>query len=161
MPTPPSFDRLTALTQSNRTLLELAGSGICLACHSLAPLALITHWRDDTSQCPHCGREALVPVLTTALLDKISLELYGVPPDPAQTPEIRALEDASTAAIVGEILPFVARIEARLGQRLLAPLWATLTRSLASLGASLEQLHAGVDAQYHSQQVSDSKLRRH
>lgn len=161
MPIPPSFDRLTALTQSNRALLELAGSGTCLACHSLAPLALITHWRDDTALCPNCGREALVPALTTALLDKVALDYYGVAPDPTQTPDIRAYEDASTTAIVGEILPFIARIEARLGQRLLAPLWATLTRTLASLGASLEQLHAGVDAQYHSQQAHDSTLRRH
>lgn len=149
------LERLAALTQDNRDLLEAAGAGVCLACHTLSPATLIPTYRENAAVCPQCSRTALVPVLTTALLDAAALALYDQEPVTHPAARLDATEEALAAAIHGELYPLMNRIEARLGQKVMPALWAALTRSLAALGAPLEKLHSGVDVQFHSQQAHD------
>ena len=155
-----AYSPLLALTRDNRTLLDQAGAGVCLACQAVSPVSLITRFQDDSAVCPQCDRTALVPAWTTSLLDTVGKEVFGAVVDPAQSVEAREQEDAIATAIHGEILPLMTRIERRTGLKLMPALWAALTRSLASLGASEKQLKQGVEAQVRSQQSLD-RMRKH
>lgn len=154
------YDPLLALTRDNGNLLDQAGAGVCLACQAISPVSLITRFHDDSAACPQCDRTALVPAWTTHLLDDVSQEVFGAVVDSAQSAEARSQEDAIATAVHGEILPLMTRIERRTGLKLMPALWAALTRSLASLGASEEQLKQGVEAQVRSQQ-SLERMRKH
>jgi hypothetical protein len=148
----PAYDPLLPLTRDNRSLIERAGVGVCLACHAISPCSLIVSYRDDSAVCPQCGRTAVVPAWTTALLDDVAGAVYGVAAPSPDRPSEQDSEDATTTAIHGEILPLMTRIEQRTGQKLMPPLWAALTRALASLGATEDQLKQGVEVQVRSQQ---------
>ena len=155
-----AYAPLLALTRDNRTLLGQAEAGVCLACQAVSPVSLITRFQDDNAVCPQCDRTAVVPAWTTRLLDDVSQAVFGAVVAPAETTEARSQEDAIATAIHGEILPLMTRIERRTGLKLMPALWAALTRSLASLGASEEQLKQGVEAQVRSQQSLD-RMRKH
>jgi hypothetical protein len=146
------FDPLLALTRDNRNLIERAGVGVCLACHAISPFSLIASFHDDSAVCPQCDRTAVVPAWTTSLLDDVAGAVYGVAAGGSERPSEQSSEDATTTAIHGEILPLMTRIEKRTGQKLMPALWAALTRALASLGASEDQLKQGVEVQVRSQQ---------
>jgi hypothetical protein len=147
-----AYDDLISLTHNNRSLIEQAGVGVCLACHAISPFSLIVNFRDDSAVCPQCDRTALVPAWTTALLDDVGKQVFGAILDAKQSAGAREQEDAITTAIHGEIFPLMTRIEQRTGQKLMPALWAALTRALASLGATEDQLKQGVEVQVRSQQ---------
>jgi hypothetical protein len=155
------YTPLIALTQENRRLINLAGAGVCLACEAISPAALIETYASDTAVCPQCGKDAMVPAWTTRLLDAVSHEVYGSPIDATNPLEQRQQEDIVLAAIHGEVFPLLTRIEQRAGQKLMPALWSALTRALASLGASEEQLKQGVEIQVRSQQSQDNHHKKH
>jgi hypothetical protein len=155
-----AYDSLLTLTRDNRSLIEQAGVGVCLACHAISPCSLIVSYRDDSAVCPRCDRTALVPAWTTALLDDVAGAVYGVAAASPEHPSEQDIEDLITTAIHGEILPLMTRIEKRTGQKLMPALWAALTRALASLGATEDQLKQGVEVQVRSQQSLD-RMRKH
>ncbi len=157
----PLYDPLIALTQDNRRLIDLAGAGVCLACEAISPAALRETYASDTAVCPQCGKDAMVPAWTTRLLDAVSQEIYGSPIDSTAPHEQRQQEDIVLAAIHGEIFPLLTRIELRTGQKLMPALWAALTRALASLGASEDQLKQGVENQVRSQNIQDNHHKKH
>jgi hypothetical protein len=103
----------------------------------------------------------MVPAWTTRLLDAVSHEVYGSPIDATNPLEQRQQEDIVLAAIHGEVFPLLTRIEQRAGQKLMPALWSALTRALASLGASEEQLKQGVEIQVRSQQSQDNHHKKH
>jgi hypothetical protein len=147
-----AYDRLITFTRDNRSLIEKAGVGVCLACHAISPLSLIVSFRDESAVCPQCDRTALVPAWTTSLLDDVATVVYGMVAAGSDRPSEQSSEDTATTAIHGEIFPFMTRIEQRTGQKLMPALWAALTRALASLGATEDQLKQGVEVQVRSQQ---------
>ncbi len=66
-----------------------------------------------------------------------------------KTPE--AIDEDLSHAMQTIIFPALQTAEAQVGRPVLSFVWAALTRSLVSLGATREQLHAGVDAQFETQ----------
>ena len=150
-----AYNSLLTLTRNNRSLIEQAGAGVCLACQAVSPWSLIVSFHDDSGVCPQCDRSALVPAWTTSLLNAVGKEVFGVDHDATSSARAREQEDAITTAIHGEILPLMNRIEQRTGQKLMPALWAALTRALGSLGATEDQLKQGVEAQVRSQQALD------
>lgn len=161
MTEPSVYDPLIVLTQDNRELIALAGVGVCLACHAISPSSDFVAYRGDSAVCPQCDMAAVVPALTTGLLDAVASDVYKQPVIPSENPTDRSFENETSLAIYGEIYPLIERIEQRTGQKLMPALWAALTRSLTSMGASLETLQRGVHVQVKSQLEQNQRQRKH
>ena len=74
----PVTQRIHDLTESNREILQIAGSGVCLYCSETSSFAAISEWVDhgQTAICPHCGIDSIIPSPTPALLTRMREEWF-------------------------------------------------------------------------------------
>jgi hypothetical protein len=74
----PITQRIHDLTESNREILQIAESGVCLYCSETSSFAAISEWvdHDRTAICPHCEIDSLIPSPTPALLARMREEWF-------------------------------------------------------------------------------------